>query len=313
MSRYLVTVFGGSGFLGRHLVERLAAAGAMVRVAVRDPEDALYLKTMGDPGQIIPVAANICNMASTAAAVERADWVINLVGILSEWGNRTFRRVHAEGAANVARAASKVGARRLVHVSAIGADPQSPSAYGQTKAQGEEAVKADFAAATIVRPSVIFGPEDNFFNLFAGLARMPYVLPVIGCAKFQPVYAGDVAEAIMAILADPKTQGETFELGGPRVYSFKEIMELMLVETGRQCLLLPVPFWLLRMQAWFLEKWPRPLITRDQVKLLEKDNIVGEKVMTFSDLGIEPKTVEAILPTYIGRFRPPSRQHLREV
>lgn len=337
MTQCVVTVFGGSGFLGRHLVKRLAAAGAMVRVAVRNPEDAHYLKTMGEAGQIVPVATNICDKASTAAAAERADWVINLVGILSEWGKRTFRRIHVEGAANIAEAASMAGAQRLVHVSAIGADPQSPSAYGRTKAQGEEAVKAAFTAATIVRPSIVFGPEDNFFNFFAGLASFSYLLPVVGCpfpprftlfsggslvdidlyggggTKFQPVYAGDVAEAVMAILADPKTRGETFELGGPRVYSFKEIMELMLAETGRQRLLLPVPFRLLRLQAWFLEKWPKPLLTRDEVKLLEKDNVVGEKVLTFSDLGIEPTTAEAIVPTYLGRFRPPGKQHLGKV
>ena len=335
MNRRVVTVFGGSGFLGRHLVRRLAADGAIVRVAVRDTEAAQFLKTSGDAGQIVPVAIDITDPSLTAAAAAGADAAVNLVGILSEWGRRTFERVHAEGAANVARAAAAAGVKRLVHVSAIGAAADSPSAYARTKAAGEAAVVEAFPGATIVRPSVVFGPEDKFFNLFAGLARLSPVLPVFGCpfppkvslfsggaaltvdlfgdggTKFQPVYVGDVAEGIMKILADPQTRGQVFELGGPTVYSFKELMELMLAEIGRKRLLLPVPFAIARMEAWFLEKLPKPLLTRDQVRLLERDNVVSGKARTFHDLGIEPAAAETILPAYLRRFRRSGRKNLR--
>ncbi len=334
MDRRLVTVFGGSGFLGRHLVRRLAADGATVRVAVRDTEAAQFLKISGDVAQIVPVAADVTDPSLAAAAAEGADAAVNLVGILWERGRRTFERIHAAGAANVAQAAKAAGVRRLVHVSAIGAAGDSPSAYARTKAAGEKAVLDAFPEATIVRPSVVFGPEDKFFNLFAGLARMSFALPVFGCpfppkmtllsggallgvdlfgdggTKFQPVYVGDVAEGIMKILADPRTRGQVFELGGPRVYSFKELMELMLAEIRRKRLLVPVPFAIARMNAWFLEKWPQPLLTRDQVRLLERDNVVGGTARTFADLGIEPTAAEAILPTYLHRFRRPGRRNL---
>ena len=335
MKRRVVTVFGGSGFLGRHLVRRLAADGAIVRVAVRDTEAAQFLKIAGDVGQIVPVAVDITDPPLAAAAAAEADAVVNLVGILWERRRRTFERVHAEGAANVARAAAAAGVGRLVHVSAIGASGDSPSAYARTKAAGEAAVLEAFPEATIVRPSVVFGPEDKFFNLFAGLARLSPALPVFGCpfppkvtlfsggaalrvdlfgdggTKFQPVYVGDVAEGIMKILADPQTRGQVFELGGPTVYSFKELMELMLAEIGRKRILLPVPFAIARMEAWFLEKLPQPLLTRDQVRLLERDNVVGGEARTFEDLGIEPAAAETILPTYLRRFRRPGRRNLR--
>ncbi len=335
MNRRVVTVFGGSGFLGRHLVRRLAADGAIVRVAVRDTEAARFLMTAGDVGQIVPVAADVTDPALAAAAARGADAVVNLVGILWERGRRTFERIHAEGAANVAHAAGAAGVRRLVHVSAIGAAGDSPSAYARTKAAGEAAVLEAFPEATIVRPSVVFGPEDKFFNLFAGLARLSFALPVFGCpfppkvtvfsggaplrvdlfgdggTRFQPVYVGDVADGLMKILADPQTRGQVFEFGGPRVYSFKALMELMLAEIGRKRLLVPVPFAFARMNAWFLEKFPQPLLTRDQVRLLERDNVVSGKARTFADLGIEPAAAEAILPTYLHRFRRPGRRNLR--
>ena len=331
MSRRVATVFGGSGFLGRHLVQRLAGDGFVVRVAVRDTDAALFLKTAGDPGQIVPVAANVGNAASVAAAVEDANAVVNLVGILSEWGRRTFQRIHVEGAAAVATAAAAAGVERLVQVSAIGADKASDAAYARTKAQGEEAVRAIFADATIVRPSIVFGPEDKFFNLFASLARIAPALPVFGCppprmtksdegggsgidffgdggTRFQPVYVGDVAAAIAAILADPKTRGVTYELGGPRIYTWKQIMELVLAETRRKRLLVPVPFGLATIQAWFLEKLPMPLMTRDQVKLLKRDNVVAEGAPGLAELGIKPTPAEAVLPTYLARFRPATLQ-----
>jgi NADH dehydrogenase len=323
----LVTVFGGSGFIGRHLIARLAARGDIVRAAVRDTEAAKFLKTMGNPGQIVPFQADITKPEQVAAACEGADSVVNLVGILSEWGRRTFRRVHAEGALNVARAAKEAGAGRLVQVSAIGAERTSESEYARSKAVGEALALDAYADVTIVRPSVVFGPGDGFFNLFAGLARLSPVLPVFGCplipkvtlfgdggpitvdiygdggTKFQPVYVGDVADAIAAILHDPDTRSRTYELGGPRIYSFKEIMDLVLAETGRRCWLAPIPFAVAGIEAWFLEKWPDPLLTRDQVKLLKRDNVVADGALTLRDLGVAPTAAETILPTYLGRFR----------
>lgn len=326
MAGQIATVFGGSGFLGRNLVQRLAHAGYIVRVAVRDPERAAFLKTLGDPGQIVPWPADVTEPRLIAHAVAGAGAVVNLVGILFERGRRTFQRVHVDGAANVAQAAQAAGAERLVHASAIGADTASPAAYARTKALGEEAVTARFPGATVVRPSVVFGPDDGFFNLFAGVARFTPVLPVYGCptvprlvrkegggfaidafgdggTKFQPVYAVDVAKAIVAILGDRGTMGKTYELGGPKVYSFKEIMELLLVEIGRKRILVPVPFFAAAIQAWFLEFMPKPLLTRDQVKLLQRDNVVAKGALGFKDLGVEPTPAEAILPTYLHRFR----------
>ncbi len=328
MKKRLATVFGGSGFLGRALVPRLAQAGLSVRVAVRDAEAAAKQKIDGDDGQVVPWAADITDPRQVAAAVEGADWVVNLVGILFERRKNTFQRIHAEGAANVAAAAKAAGARRLVHVSALGADRESPAKYARTKAAGEEAVMEAFPGATIVRPSVVFGPEDKFFNLFAGLSRLTPVLPVFGCpplpviklpgkgglvdidlygsggTRFQPVYVGDVADALMAILSDAATAGFTYELGGPTQYSFKGIMELLLAETGRRRFLVPVPFAVGALQAWFLEMWPNPILTRDQVKLLKRDNVVSGDAPGFKELGIEPVAAEAVLPTYLHRFRP---------
>ena len=327
MNPRVVTVFGGSGFLGRHLVKRLAAEGAIVRVAVRDPEGTNYLKPLGDVGQIVPWPADVTDRALVGAAVAGADTVVNLVGILFERGRSTFQRVHVEGAANVAAAAKEAGARRLVQVSALGADANPPADYGRTKAAGEVAALDAFPDATVVRPSVVFGSEDKFFNLFAGMARLLPVLPVFGCptipkvslfgedglvkvdlygnggTKFQPVYAGDVADAIMGALSADDSKGRTFELGGPRVYSFKEIMELMLATIGRRRLLVPWPFAIANIQAWFLELAPVPLLTRDQLRLLQRDNVVSAGALTLADLGIEAAAAEAILPTYLHVYQ----------
>ncbi len=342
MERRVATVFGGSGFIGRHVVQRLAAAGYIVRVAVRDPEAALFLKTAGDVGQVVPMAIDITHEGHVEAAVADADVVINLVGILYERGKNslygrelTFQALHVDGAATVARASQAAGVRHLIHMSALGADPHSPAAYGRSKAAGEAAVRDTFADAVILRPSVVFGPEDNFFNMFAGMARLSMVLPVLGCptwpqitfpdddrliavdfygdggTRFQPVYVGDVADAVMAGIAGPEARGQTFELGGPRTYSFKQIMELLLSQIGRWRLLLPFPLFWARFYAWFLEFLPVPPLTRDQVDLLKRDNVVGENALTFKELGIMPTAAEAILPTYLHRFRPPSRQHPR--
>ncbi len=306
MKDTLVTVFGGSGFVGRHLVQRLAAGGARVRVAVRHPRDAHFLQPMGDVGQIAAVPASVTHEESVAAAVAGADAVVNLVGILypSGW-RRSFKAIHHRGAENVARAAKAAGVIRLVHMSALGADAKSPAKYARTKAAGEQAVREAFPEAAIVRPSIVFGPQDGFFNLFAAMARISPVLPLIGggATKFQPIYVGDVAQAIVKCITDPKTAGQTYELGGPTVYSFREILELILREIGRKRLLLPVPFWLASLEATFLQLLPKPPLTRDQVKLLKSDNVVSGTLPTLEDLGIEPTAAETIIPTYLDRYR----------
>ncbi|MDA1090906.1 MAG: complex I NDUFA9 subunit family protein [Proteobacteria bacterium] len=333
MERRVFTVFGGSGFLGRHLVQRLAASGAHVRVCVRDIEAASFVKVFGDAGQIVPWSADITKPDQVAAAVDGADVVINLVGILFEGFGRTFQGIHVDGAGHVA-AAAKAAAERLIHVSAIGADAHSPALYGRTKAAGEVAVLSAFPEATIVRPSIVFGPEDNFFNLFAGLARLTWVMPVFGCplepefklfpkngfieidlygdggTRLQPVFVGDVAEAIMTIVRQPKAAGMTYELGGPTVYSFKEVIDLLLEITNRKRFLAPIPFGLAKFAAWFLEFWPKPILTRDQVDLLKRDNVVTGDKPGFQELGIAPVAAEAVLPTYLHRFRVPARQAL---
>lgn len=321
MNGKLVTVFGGSGFIGRHVVQRLATGGARVRVAVRDPLQAGFLKTMGDVGQIVLVRASVSHEDSVRAAIADADAVVNLVGILYQKGRRSFDAVHRQGAETVARVARDTGAAALVHVSALGADPQSRSRYASSKAAGEDAVRAAFPDAAIVRPSVVFGPQDGFFNLFASLARFSPVLPVFGCprpryhdgaidiygdggVKFQPVYVGDVAEAIVKCLQDAACAGKTWELGGPAVYSFRQIMEMILRETGRKRLLLPYPYFLASFWAWFLEFMPTPLLTRDQVELLKTDNVVSGGLPGMAELGISPTGAEAIIPTYLNRYRP---------
>lgn len=306
MANELITVFGGSGFIGRHVIRRLAKRGARVRAAVRQPNLAGYLKVMGDVGQIEPVQANIRYESSIKQAMLGADKVINLVGILHESGPQKFTRVQAEGAAAIARAASAAGVRKLVHVSAIGADAASPSLYARSKAAGEAAVREHFPAATIIRPSVVFGPEDDFFNRFAMLARMLPALPLIGGGhtKMQPVYAGDVAGAIVRALDDAASDGKTYELGGPHIYTLKQIMEMVLEQTGRRRLLLPLPFFAARIQAALLQLLPKPLLTVDQVRLLEVDNIVSEGALTLKDLGItQPISAEVVLPTYLYRYR----------
>jgi len=306
MANELITVFGGSGFIGRHVIRRLAKRGARVRAAVRQPNLAGYLKPMGDVGQIEPVQANIRYESSIKQAMRGADKVINLVGILHESGPQKFTRVQAEGAAAIARAASAAGVRKLVHVSAIGADAASSSSYARSKAAGEAAVREHFPAATIIRPSVVFGPEDDFFNRFAMLARMLPALPLIGGGhtKMQPVYVTDVADAIVRALDDAATDGKTYELGGPHIYTLKQIMEMVLEQTGRRRLLLPLPFFAARIQAALLQILPRPLLTVDQVRLLETDNIVSQGALTLKDLGVtQPTSAEVVLPTYLYRYR----------
>lgn len=298
------TVFGGSGFVGRYVVERLADHGAVVTVAVRDPEAAKFLKPLGDVGQVTPIRADLLDEAAVRRVVEGADSVVNLVGILARRGRCTFRSIHVEGAARVARAAVEAGARRFVHVSAIGADGGT-SDYARSKMAGEAAVREHFPQATIVRPSIIFGPEDGFFNLFAGLARMLPALPLYGGGKtrFQPVFVGDVAAAIMGVLEDPAAAGLVYELAGPRVYSFAQLMRLVLETTQRRRLLVPVPYFVGALQAMILELLPRPPLTRDQLRQLRRDNVANPERPGLQELGIAPTAVEAVLATYLARYR----------
>ncbi|MBO6900900.1 MAG: complex I NDUFA9 subunit family protein [Rhizobiaceae bacterium] len=305
----LVTVFGGSGFLGRHLVQTLARRGYRVRVAVRRPDLAHHVTYLGNVGQIQPVQANLRVRWSVDRAVQGADHVINLVAILFETGRQTFDSVQDFGARAVAEAARAAGAK-LTHVSAIGADADSESDYARTKALGEDSVRETVRDALIVRPSIMFGPEDHFFNRFANMARFSPILPLIGGGqtKFQPVYVGDVAEAI-ARHVDGKVEGkQTVELGGPAVLTFRECMEEMLEVIDRKRLLVNVPWPVARLQASILGLLPNPLLTRDQVKLLETDNVVSADAIkdgrTIDGMGIKPRTLEAILPTYLWSYRP---------
>jgi NADH dehydrogenase len=304
----LVTVYGGSGFLGRHLVRALAKRNYRIRVAVRRPELAGHLQPLGRVGQIHAVQANLRNAESVEAAARGADVLVNLVGILFERGRQRFDAVHTEGAANVARAAKAHGAR-LVHVSAIGADENSTSAYARSKAVAEKLVREIVPETTILRPSIMFGPEDNFFNLFASLARMSPVLPLIGGGhtKFQPVFVGDVAQAIAKAVDGETRAGTTYELGGPEVRTFRQILEYILETTERKRLLVPLPFLAAKMKASLLQFMPTPLLTPDQVELLRTDNVVSAEAATqrrtLQGLGIEPETIEAVVPSYLWRFR----------
>ncbi len=308
----IVTIFGGSGFIGRYVAQRMARAGWRVRVAVRRPNEALFVRTYGGVGQVEPVQANIRDEASTRRAIAGADAVINCVGILVEQGKQVFAAVQTEGAGRVARIAAAEGVTRLVHVSAIGADPASDSLYGRSKAEGEAAVLAAFPGAVILRPSIVFGAEDQFFNRFARMARLSPVLPVIAPeTRFQPVYVGDVAEAAEVAASGGAAPG-VFELGGPEVESFRGLMERMLGVIRRRRLVLAVPMFLARAQAWGLDVAQRlslglftnTLITRDQVKLLRRDNVVAPGAKGLADLGIAPTAMAAVLPEYLYPFRP---------
>ncbi len=315
MTGKLAAVFGGSGFVGRNVVRELAKRGWRVRVAVRRPHLAQFLRPMGSVGQIQLKQANIRHAASVADALKGADAAVNCVGVLFQSGRQRFRRVHEEGAATIAGCAADAGVERLVHVSAIGVDPDSASLYARSKAAGENAVMERAPAATVMRPSIVFGPEDDFFNRFAAMAsNLPPVfpLPLIGGGKtrFQPVYVDDVADAICEALVRPEAKGRIYELGGPRIYTFRELMALMLSETGRKNWLAPIPFPLAGLlglggEIMGLVPFFEPFLTRDQVRLLKRDNVVDESgaVGTLADLENEPHTVESILPGYMVRYR----------
>ena len=303
-TRSVATVFGGSGFIGRYVVKRLAAAGHVVRVAGRDTERAKDLMMAGQVGQVVPLYVSLANPGTVQRAVEGADLIVNLAGILSERRPGDFHRVQAEGPGAIARAAASAGVHRLVHVSAIGADAASPSLYAQTKAAGEAAVRQDFPRATILRPSLVFGPEDAFFNRFGAMAMSLPVMPVIcGDTKFQPVYVGDVADAAMAALHRDDAQGVLYELGGPRVWTFRELLAWILHETRRHRHLLEVPMGLARLQARLGELIPGKPFTRDQLLLLQRDNVASQGQPGLAELGVVPTPVELIVPFYLDRYR----------
>ena len=298
-------MLGGSGFIGRYIVKRLAARGEVIAVGCRNAEAAKYLKPLGDVGQIVPLNIGIGDATLLPAFLAGNDWLVNCVGILRETGAQTFELVHHTGPARLARFAREAGVDRFVHISAIGADPRSSSAYARTKAAGEQAVRDAFPTVTILRPSVVFGPEDQFFNRFASMAMFSPVLPLIGGGetRFQPVYVGDVADAVVTCLEDPATAGRIYELGGPKIYSFREVLELVLNEIRRKRQFVDLPFGLAALQARLMAILPSPPLTPDQVELLKSDNIVSSGALTLASLGLTPTPAEVVLPTYLDRFR----------
>jgi NADH dehydrogenase len=310
LSHKLVTVFGGSGFIGRYVVRALAKEGYRIRVAVRRPNVAHFLRPMGRVGQIQLLAADLSDETRIGGALDGASAVVNLVGVLNQFGRQRFSTLHAKAPALIARHAKIHGATRVIQMSAIGADPRSPSHYGRSKGEGEAALKAEFPAATILRPSIVFGPEDDFFNRFANMARYSPVLPLLrgGKTRFQPVYVEDVARAVIAALGRPETAGATFELGGPEIYTFKALLKIVLAETGRHNPLLPLPGPLAALMALPLQILPKPPLTLDQLAQLKRDNILkigrdAAEVGTLADLGLSPTALESILPLYLWRFR----------
>jgi len=341
MTARLVTVFGGNGFIGRHIVQRLVNEGARVRVACRDPEAALFLKPLGNPGQVVPVKANVANADEVARAVKGADGVVNCAGILKQFGRNSFENIHVVGSQVVAKAAADAGVRSLVHVSALGADEKSPSHYARSKAVGDAAVLAAFPKATVLRPSIVIGAEDNFLNTFAAVSRWSPVVPIIGCpilprmkmvraagtqwllpslefcgfagTRFQPVYVGDVADAALKALDGGKAQGNVYEITGPRAYTFRRLMELMLAATGRRRLIVPYPTPLAYINAFFWEMVPGKPFTRDMVYMLKNDNLPSGSAKTIKDLGVNPRGIESVLPTYLHTYGPPAQRRVRDV
>jgi NADH dehydrogenase len=301
----LITVFGGTGFIGRHLVRRLAAQGARVLVTSHNPSRGGHLQPMGGVGQIVVERVDLQSEQALARALAGASGVVNLIGILYETRRQRFDEVQGALPGRIAKVAAAAGIERMVQLSAIGADSGSTSAYARSKAEGERRVREALPSATILRPSIVIGPEDGFFNRFAEMARWLPALPLIGGGetRFQPVYVGDVADAIVAGLQRPETAGQTYELGGPQVYSFAELMRYMLNVLGRRRLLLPISFRIAEFQARLLELAPVPLLTRDQVELLKTDNVVAEGAKGLADLGITPTPIELIVPEYLARYR----------
>ena len=305
MQQKRVTIFGGSGFIGRYVVELLADQGAIITVAVRDIEKAKFLKPLGQVGQITPIKINARNKADMEKVVKNADIVINLIGILYNQGQQTFKNMHSNVPETLARLSTEAGVDNLLQVSAIGANKSALSEYLRTKGEGEKVIREHFPKAIIIRPSVIFGPEDKFFNLFGSLSRLLPILPLYGYGKtlFQPVYVKDVASAIVSALSNTSAIGKTYEIGGPHIYSYTDLMKIILNNTRRRCLLLPVPFQFGEMQGRIMGLFPKPLLTYDQILSLKSDNVVGLGAFNLSNLGIEPTAVETIVPTYLSRYR----------
>jgi NADH dehydrogenase len=311
MSNNLVTVFGASGFVGRHTVRALAKEGWRIRAVCRKSNLANFLLPAGQVGQIQLVNGNINDDDDVARVVAGAGAVVNAVGVLFGHGEQNFDHIHAEAARRIGAAAKAAGVLALVHISAIGADAEAESSYAQSKGCGERDLREEYPDATILRPSIVFGPEDMFFNKFASLARFTPALPLIGGGhtRFQPVYVADVAGAVVRALTLPEARGQTYELGGPKIYTFKELLGFILRETGRKRPLVPWPFFLASINAFFLQMPGMllpitPLLTMDQVRLLKTDNVVHEGALGFADLSIAPNAVEAIVPGYIWRFHP---------
>lgn len=308
----LVTIYGGSGFVGRYITRRLAAAGWRVRVAVRRPNEAMFVKTYGAVGQVEPILCNIRDDASVVAAMQEADVVVNCVGVLNALGKNEFGAVQADGAERIARLAADNGISRMVHVSAIGADADSDSEYSRTKAQGEAGVLEHMPGAIILRPSVVFGTEDQFFNRFAAMTRMGPFLPLVGAeTRFQPVYVDDVAKAAVLGVVGQAESG-VYELGGPEIKSFRALMQQMLGVIHRRRVIVAMPFWAARIMAGVLDiakfvsfqLFPNNILTRDQVRNLRRDNVVSDGAKGFADLGIEPATMDSVLPDYLWKYRP---------
>lgn len=300
-----VTIFGGSGFVGRYIVQKLAERGDRIRVAVRNPVAARFLKPLGEVGQITPVSVDLSSMEILEKKIQGSDVVINLVGILFEKGAQTFEKTHVEGAKNIAQVASKLGVPTLLHMSALGANKTSRSHYASTKARGEEEVRKHFPEATIFRPSVIFGAEDGFLNRFARIALISPFLPLVGggTTRFQPIYVGDVADCFVNGISLPEARGQTYELGGPSVYTFKDLMIYLLGTIHRKRLLLPLPFLMAKAMASVAQFLPTPPLTPDQVELLKADTIVSPQALTAEALGVSPKDLKAIVPLYLARYR----------
>ncbi len=308
-SNKIVTVFGGTGFLGRYVIGELAAEGMVIKVPTRAPEKAYHLRTAGTVGQIAPLACNIYDEASVHQAVKGSDYVVNCIGILYEKGKSKFNAVHTEFPSTLAKICREEGVSRFVHISALGIE-ESTADYARTKFQGEQRVLSSFPRATILRPSIVFGPEDNFFNMFAKLSYFVPAFPLIGGGKtkFQPVYVCDVAQAVRKCivytgLAEMDPAGAIYELGGPETLTFKEIYERLFNNTGRKRALIPVPWNIAKLQGSILGLLPSPLLTRDQVELLKTDNVVSENARTFEDLGINPTGMELVLPSYLVKYR----------
>ena len=305
MTRKVATVFGGSGFIGRYVVQRLAARGHIVRVVGRNTERVKTLMTTGAVGQVVALYGSFSNPATIMRATEGAELIVNLVGILAERKAGDFQLLQAEGPGLIAQGAAATGASRLVQISAIGADAGSPSLYGRTKAAGEAAARAAFPGTVVMRPSLVFGEEDQFFNRFGAMAMYSPVMPVIsGDSRFQPVYVGDVADAIVAGLERDDAVAGTYELGGPRTYTFRELLAWILHETRRHRAMIDIPPGIARLQARIGELLPGKPFTRDQLTMLERDNVVGEGALGLAALGIVPTPVELIVPAYLDRYRP---------